>query len=114
MPSSAPFSRTMPSKSKIKGNAYEVELVKEAKAMGLQAKRAWGSDGRSLGLHEGVDLVVEGQTIQAKRRKAIASYIRPDDNVDVQVLRQDYGVSYAVMPYTHYLQLLARAKEDKP
>jgi len=113
VPSFAHFKSRMPSPSKRKGNAYEVELVKQAKAMGLQAKRAWGSDGRSLGLHEGVDLVVEDDHIQAKRRKTIASYIRPDENVHVQVLRQDYGESYAIMPYAHYLQLLARANQDK-
>jgi hypothetical protein len=104
----------MPSASKAKGNAYEREIVKRARALGLHAIRAWGSDGRSLGLHEGVDLVIEGLTVQAKRRKAIADYIRPDDDVDLQVIRQDRGDSYAIMRLDDLFQLLQKIQKEKP
>ena len=49
----------VPSKSKAKGNRFEREVVKLAKEYGLESKRAWGSDGRSLGLHPEVDITIE-------------------------------------------------------
>lgn len=104
----------MASKSKAKGNAYERELVKKAIEFGLQAKRAWGSNGLSLGMHEGVDLVIEGIKVQAKRRAKIAEYMIPDDDVDVQVIRMDRGQSYAVLRYDDYLSLILQTKQDKP
>ena len=45
----------MPNKSKIKGNNYERWIVNFFQAIGLLCRRAWGSDGRSMGLTEGVD-----------------------------------------------------------
>ena len=51
----------MTHRNKVKGNTYERELVNQAKDIGLEAKRAWASDGRSLGLHEEVDLVIDGK-----------------------------------------------------
>lgn len=104
----------MPSKSKQKGNAYERELVKRAHEFDLDAKRAWGSDGRSLGLHEGVDLILEGRRVQAKRRAKIADYIIPDQDIDVQVLRMDRGESFAVLRYDDYLRILQQLKVEKP
>ena len=104
----------MPSPSKTKGNAYEREIVNKARELGLHAIRAWGSDGRSLGLHEGVDLVIEGLTVQAKRRKAIADYSRPDENVDMQVIREDRGESYAILRLDDLLQILNNMQKDKP
>ena len=40
----------MSSKSKQKGNRFERECVDTAKDKGIKSIRAWGSDGRSLGL----------------------------------------------------------------
>ena len=42
----------MPSKSKAKGNRFERLCVKIATSFGLNAQRAWGSDGRSMGEHQ--------------------------------------------------------------
>ena len=58
----------MPHKNKIRGNNLEREIVNKAKEAGLSSKRAYASDGRSLGKSEVVDVIVEGYTIQAKRR----------------------------------------------
>ena len=49
---------TMPSKSKQKGNSFDKECVDKAIEKGLDSKRAWGSDGRSLGEHPEVDLLI--------------------------------------------------------
>ena len=40
-----------------------------AKEYGLDSKRAWGSDGRSLGLDAEVDIVIEDFTAQCKVEK---------------------------------------------
>ena len=43
---------------KQKGNRIERECVNLAKGFGFESKRAWGSDGRSLGWHEEVDMTI--------------------------------------------------------
>ena len=101
----------MPSKSKTKGNNYERELVKDAERFELRAKRSWGSDGRSMGLHEEVDLVVEGWHIQAKRRKSVAKWILPNENVDAQCVRGDNGKSFIIMRYDDWCAEMSHLKE---
>lgn len=100
--------------NKVKGNTYERELVNQAKEKDLEAKRAWASDGRSLGLHEEVDLVVSGQKIQAKRRKkllkGIQDMIEMLEHTDAVVFRQDKGTSHVLIPWSDYLELLANEK----
>ena len=49
----------MPSKSKEKGNRFERLCVNLALAKDLSAQRAWGSDGRSMGEHQEVDIKIE-------------------------------------------------------
>lgn len=49
----------MASKSKIKGNTYERELVNYFIDQGFVSERARGSDGRSLGMDEDVDGYIE-------------------------------------------------------
>lgn len=97
--------------SKNKGNGYERELVNQAKESGLEAKRAYASNGEALGLHAEVDLVVAGKRIQAKRRKSIASFMRPSENVDAVCIRQDFDETLVVMTWWEYLDLL-KAKQN--
>ena len=96
----------MASKSKAKGNTYERELVQQATQMGIQAIRAWGSNGRSLGLSEEVDCLIAGYKVQAKRRAKIADYMVPSPQVDVQIIRGDRGSSLAVIPYELFLSFV--------
>lgn len=95
--------------SKRKGNTFEREIVKQAIASGLTAQRAYASNGRSLGHHEEVDLLVAGKRIQAKRRKAIASWMRPNVNVDAVAVREDNGETMIIMTWWEYLDLLHAA-----
>ncbi len=101
----------MPNRSKQKGNRFERELVNSAKEYELDAKRSWGSDGRSMGLHEEVDLVVESWSIQAKRRKSIAKWILPNENVDAQCVRGDNGKTFIIMRYDDWLAEMNHLKE---
>ena len=89
--------------SKNKGNNFERAIVNKAKEKGLESKRAWGSNGQSLGMHEEVDCVVEGYKIQAKCRKKLASFLIPSKEVDAVVCKQDYGETLIIMRYDDWL-----------
>jgi hypothetical protein len=105
--------------SKRKGNRYEREIVEEAEANGLEAERAYASDGRSLGEAEECDVLIRGNEamitdavrVQAKRRKNIAQYLTPPEGADVNVIRENYGDSLAVVPLSMFLELLREATE---
>ena len=104
----------MTHRNKIRGNNLEREIVTIAKEEGLSAKRAYASDGRSLGKSEVVDCIVEGITIQAKRRKKIAQWLYPDnhaEDVDIVVTRMDRKEALAVLPYKEWIRLIKIEKE---
>lgn len=97
--------------SKRKGNTFERELVNAAKDAGLESKRAYASDGRSLGLHETVDLLIQDKKIQAKRRKSIAAFMQPTEHVDAVAIRQDRGSTLIVVTLEEYLNLIKRDED---
>lgn len=94
-----------------KGFEFEREVVRIARADGLEAERCFGSDGRSRGLSENVDLVIAGEHFQAKRMKRIASQYKPDANLYGQVFREDRGEPLAVIRLESLLALLALREE---
>jgi hypothetical protein len=96
----------MTSASKRKGNSFERETVNAARERGLPARRAYASDGRSLGYSETVDTVVCGITIQNKRRKKIAAFLMPPDGVDMVLFRPDRGEAMCLISYDKFLDLL--------
>jgi Holliday junction resolvase len=99
---------------KQKGNRIERECVNLAKGFGFESKRAWGSDGRSLGWHEEVDMTIDiGKPIgfykfQVKGRKAIADYLKPCEHVYGQILKEDRKEPLVVLRYKDFLTLLKR------
>lgn len=96
-----------------KGNVYERELVNQALDLGLPAERAYGSNGRALGMSAQVDLVVAGRGLQAKRKKRLASWITSNlDDSDVYgvVTREDQGRSVVVLEWTTFLALVKLAE----
>ena len=96
-------------KSKAKGYSFEKELVDQALGLGLDAKRAWGSNGAALGEAATVDLLVAGYRIQAKRRKSLPAYLPPPEGSDIQVFRADREKAIAVVPWDLLLGLIRRA-----
>ena len=99
----------MPSKEKAKGNRFEKECVSVAEEHGFNSKRAWGSDGRSIGLDPEVDITIEyllSDEIQCKVRKNIAKYLLPPDNCDITLLKEDRGEIYATIRYKDLLELI--------
>ena len=108
----------MASKSKAKGNRFEKECVDIAEQHGFAAKRAWGSDGRSLGMSPEVDIIVDyllnedtsrTMKVQCKVRKSIASYLLPPDDCDITLIKQDRGEIYATIRYKDLLELIQLA-----
>jgi len=108
----------MASKSKAKGNRFERECVDIAEQHGFNAKRAWGSDGRSIGMSPEVDLVINylldentsrEMKVQCKVRKSIASYLLPPDDCDITLIKQDRGEIYATIRYKDLLELIQLA-----
>lgn len=95
--------------SKVKGNKFEREIVKQFNKHGFKSERAYASDGRSLGEDEKVDVRAEVNSktylIQAKIRKKIANWIIPDtETVDIQIIRQDRGEPLVVQPLSSWLE----------
>ena len=98
----------MPSPSKAKGNRFEREIVNTVLSSGFnKCKRAWGSNGASLGMHEGVDLVIGKEPeikIQAKCRKSLASFLQPTEHVDAVVCKQDRGETLIILRFEDWLE----------
>ena len=102
----------MSSPSKNKGNSYEREIVNLAKSWGFaDSERAYGSNGRAMGEHEEVDVKIVGNnvtvTVQCKRRKKIASFLKCEHS-DVVMFREDRGDTSVLMPIDFFLTLLKR------
>jgi len=89
-----------------RGFGFERELVNQARESGLTAQRAYGSNGEALGHHAEVDLVVGDKRIQAKRRKHLADYLLPSENVDAVAIRQDRDQTLVVLTWWEYLDLV--------
>lgn len=96
----------MPSASKNKGNGFEREIVNDARDLGLTAERAYASNGKSLGQHEEVDIMIEGYRAQCKRRKRLGELYKPNENVDIQIFREDRGDTFVTIKYDLFLSLL--------
>ena len=93
--------------SKQKGNRFEKECVDKAKAEGTPAIRAWGSNGRALGMHEEVDAIIGHKSfrVQNKVRNSIASYMQPPESCDVAIIKQDRGEILVVMRSPLFLSM---------
>ena len=96
---------------KQKGNRIERECVNLAKGYGFESRRAWGSDGRSLGWHEEVDMTIDIPKIkklfkfQVKGRKSIADYLKPCEEVYGQILKEDRKEALVTIRYKDLLDL---------
>jgi len=98
--------------SKAKGNRFERALVNTAKESGLDAKRAYASNGEALGEGPEVDLMVEGVRIQAKVRAKLAKFLQIPDGCDAVAAKQDFGETLLIMRFTDFLDLLKEAKGE--
>tara|TARA_R100000734_G_C3290571_1_gene82435 strand:- start:411 stop:725 length:315 start_codon:yes stop_codon:yes gene_type:complete len=92
-------------KSKAKGNRFEKEIVGAVELHeGMKAVRSWGSNGRAFGHHEEVDILINDEIkVQAKVRKALPKWIRPSENVDIQIIKEDRGKIYVVQELNDWI-----------
>ena len=100
----------MSSPSKRKGNTFEREVVRQAQDLGLEAIRAYASNGMSIGEAEDVDVRIEKFKGQCKRRKRIAKWIKPPDSCDIALVREDRGEPYVIIEYGDFLALATKLK----
>ena len=101
--------------SRVKGFNFEREVVNLARDSGLDAERAYGSNGEAMGHHATVDVVIEGWRLQASRTKgpAVREKIRPSDNLDGAVARGDGEPAVVVIPLTAFLDILKELKNGR-
>ncbi len=98
--------------SKQKGNRFERQIVELCKIWEIACKRAWGSNGESLGMPAEVDCVIEDDyRVQAKVRKKISSYLIPSEDVDAVVFKQDRGEVLMLVRFEDWLADKKRLKD---
>lgn len=97
--------------SKQKGNRLERETVNLAKANGFDSKRAWGSNGKSIGMPEEVDVLIDGRKYQCKSRKRLPKVFLIPEVCDGTILKQNNTPALVVIYLNEYLQLLKQRKE---
>jgi Holliday junction resolvase len=101
----------VPHPSKAKGNRLEREVVNKLKENNIAAKRSWGSDGRSMGMDEEVDVLIEHKNhklaCQVKARKKLGQVVRPNtDVIDCQVIKEDRGKIFFVITLDTFVNLI--------
>ncbi len=99
----------MSAKNKIRGNVLEVEIVKMFESYGIAAKRAWGSNGKSIGEHEQVDVLVtpldnSPLKIQAKRKKELPDWLGFTKHIDAVVVREDHGRKFIMFDLEDFIK----------
>ena len=104
----------MPNKSKQKGNRFERQIVQMCTEKDIPSKRAWGSNGMSLGLPEEVDVLIDSEIrVQAKVRKAMGAWMLPSPEVDIQVIKRDRGETLSVKRFSDELNDIAMIRDLK-
>ena len=102
----------MPHPSKAKGNRFERLLVNLIETFEIKAKRAWGSNGMSLGLPEEVDVLMDDEVrIQCKCRKKMPKLLGITENVDIVAIKEDRGETYFIIRAEDYLSDLKRFRD---
>jgi len=96
----------MPSKNKARGNRLERLVVNMAKEHGIDAVRAYASNGLSLGEAEDVDVKIGDWKGQCKMRKKIASFMKPPESCDIALIKEDRSDVLVVMNYEDFLFLI--------
>ena len=104
----------MPNKSKQKGNRFERQIVQMCTEKDIPAKRAWGSNGMSLGMAEEVDVLIDSDIkVQAKVRKSMGAWMLPSSEVDLQVIKRDRGETLSVKRFSDELSDIAMIRDLK-
>ena len=101
--------------SRRKGFSFEREVVSLFRAEGFSSTRMWGSDGRTRGLPEAVDVLVEKEGVKFRiqcKRKAKLPPLLDLTNVDLVVLRENGGECLVLLPLRMMFRILERKEPD--
>lgn len=107
--------RTMSGNANLdRSKRHEREIVHTAEDHDWRGERAYASNGKSLSEHRECDVRLTAPdgtelTVQAKRRKNVASYLTCE-NTDLVVTREDRGENLAVIPLSMLLDLLSEGQ----
>ena len=85
-------------------------VVNQAKEVGLDAIRAYASNGLAIGEAEDVDVRIEGFRGQCKMRKKIASHLKPPESCEIALVKEDREDTLVVMRYPQWLDLIKKLK----
>jgi Holliday junction resolvase len=98
----------MTSKSKAIGNRVEREVVQLALAHGMEAKRAYGSNGEALGQSKETDILVAGKyRLQVKKKENFPKWLmEADENVDAVVFKSNNKPFKVMIDLDTYFRLL--------
>jgi len=93
------------SKSKRKGYRFEKEIETFFREEEHKAIRTWGSNGKSMGVAEDVDVIVNDNFfIQAKRRKALPKFLELG-NCHAVFVREDRGDTKVLIPLDFFIEM---------
>jgi hypothetical protein len=103
--------------NKARGNTLERYIVGKLLELGFQAQRAWGSDGRAMGLVQGVDILAHSKTgeswrIQSKKKKQLPKWLEIPEGVDCVVFNTDRGPLFVLKRF--YDEFLDQRWEESP
>ena len=87
------------------------ELQRQAVRLAKEFKLESFNRDRGGAQHEMGDIEIEGKYYGCKRRKSIATWVKPEKEEIGVVIREDRGGPYMVVPLEHYLLLLSLSKE---
>ena len=89
-----------------KGFRFEREVVQAFKDAGLPARRFWGSNGRTAGLPEEVDVEAAHKRWQLKRLKKLPVLLDIPEKLDGYICRQDNSQAVAVVRLSYLIEIL--------
>ena len=98
----------MPSKNKARVIRLERLVVNQAKEVGINAIRAYASNGLSLGEAEDVDVKIGEFKGQCKMRKNIASFMKPPESCDIALIKTDREDTLVVIRYQDFLNMMLK------
>jgi hypothetical protein len=98
--------RPTPVNNKSRGYLLEKMIVNLAKAYGLPATRAWGSNGRALGCAPDVDGIIGGFPFQAKMKAALPSWAKIPESCRAVIFRMTRDTPKALIEASWYMELL--------
>ena len=85
--------------SKNKGSRFERLIVKTCELHDIPARRAYASDGRALGCHSEVDVLINDDIkVTVEDVELVVK-----ENVDVQIVKQDRGATMVIMEINDFL-----------